>query len=77
MGQLRKAIFIDEGNKDSLITWYNDDIYDGLIVNSVGYYLVAGFAEMSYEILDKATLDANYTTTGNQLQRGYFEVEAK
>ena len=77
MSQLQKAIFIDENNKDGLITWYADNIFDGLIINSVGYYLVAGFGEMSYQILDKATLDANYTITGKQLQNGYFEVSKK
>lgn len=77
MGQLLKAIFIDDNTQDSLISWYDDDLFDGLIKNSLGYYLVSEFASPGYMILDKKTLDENYTTTGKQLQHGYFEVEAK
>ena len=73
----KKAILITDGNKDGLITWYNDDLFDGLIADSLGWYLVAGFGELSYIIQDEVALSANFTRTGKTLEHGYFEVIPK
>ena len=72
-----KAILITQGNKDGLITWYNDDLFDGLIANSVGWYLVAGFGELTYIIQSEKGLSDNFTRTGKTLEHDYFEVVSK
>lgn len=74
---MAKAVLITKSNIKSLEDQYQME--EGDLDGCDGLYLTADFdaTTVTYGVLDKDTLETNFTQTGKQLENGYFEVMRK